>query len=214
MQRSNRLFIGLTGGIGSGKSTVSSFLSHYGVTVVDADKISRSLTAANGLAIPAIRQQFGDDAIDTHNALNREFMRALIFSNPDAKQALEKIIHPLVKEQMIAQALAAQNSPYVIFDIPLLIESIHRYQAWLSRICVVDCEYATQVMRVQQRSGLAKEVAENIIRQQASREERLSYADDVIFNGNDVSLDYLQEQAYNFHEKWLKISQRSGFDSI
>lgn len=214
MQHTNRLFVGLTGGIGSGKSTVSSFLSDFGVTVVDADKISRSLTAANGIAIPAIRQKFGDEAIDEYNALNREFMRSLVFSNPGAKSSLEGIIHPMVKEQMIVQALAAQDSPYVIFDIPLLIESIHRYRAWLSRICVVDCEYATQVMRVQKRSGLAEGVVENIIRQQASREERLSYADDVIFNGDEVSLDYLQEQAYNFHKKWLKISQRSRFDSI
>lgn len=205
-QSSKRLFIGLTGGIGSGKSTVSTFLADLGAFVVDADKISRALTAPHGLAIRAIRQQFGDTVIDENHALNREAMRALIFSNPDAKKALEQIIHPLVKEQMIKQALVAMDSPYVIFDIPLLIESIHRYRAWLSRICVVDCEYDTQVERVQQRSGLAKGVVENIIRQQANREERLSYADDVIFNGKEVSLDYLREQAYNFHEKWLKMS--------
>lgn len=204
MRSRNRLFIGLTGGIGSGKSTVSTYLEQQGVTVVDADQISRSLTQANGLAIPAIREVFGDQVIDHQNALDRAAMRQIVFSDPTRKKQLEKIIHPLVKEQMIQRAFAAESSPYIVFDIPLLIESIQHYRLWLSRICVVDCEVETQIVRVMQRSGLSEEMVRQIISQQASRQDRLANADDIINNGKDVNLESLYRQIHQLHQQWLE----------
>ncbi|NOL50390.1 dephospho-CoA kinase [Pelistega europaea] len=206
MDNRNRLFIGLTGGIGSGKSTVSAYLTQQGVTVIDADLISRSLTQADGLAIPAIKKAFGGQVIDAHNALDRAKMRQLVFSNPTAKKQLEQIIHPLVKEQMIKQAMEAESSPYIVFDVPLLIESIHHYRLWLSRICVVDCEPETQIVRVMQRSGLAEEMVRQIIAQQASRQQRLANADDIVHNGAGVLLEELHQQVDKLHAQWLILA--------
>lgn len=206
MDNRNRLFIGLTGGIGSGKSTVSAYLTQQGVTVIDADLISRSLTQADGLAIPAIQKAFGRQVIDAHNALDRAKMRQLVFSNPTAKKQLEQIIHPLVKEQMIKQAMEAESSPYIVFDVPLLIESIHHYRLWLSRICVVDCEPETQIVRVMQRSGLAEEMVRQIIAQQASRQQRLANADDIVHNGAGVLLEELHQQVDKLHAQWLILA--------
>lgn len=202
MDSRNRLFIGLTGGIGSGKSTVSDWLVQHDIRVVDADRISRSLTQADGEAIPAIRAAFGDSVITQDHALNRDVMRQMVFANPTIKKQLEAIIHPLVKEKMIQQALQAE-SPYVVFDIPLLIESIQHYRLWLSRICVVDCEESTQVERVVKRSGLSEEMVRRIIAQQAKRETRLRYADDIIHNGKAMDLDGLYRQTESLHQQWL-----------
>lgn len=202
-----RIFIGLTGGIGSGKSTVSQLLATKGIAIVDADKISRELTQANGLAIPAIRQVFGAQVITMDNALDRAVMRGIVFSQPEAKKSLEQIIHPLIREQMIAQALAAEDSSYVVFDIPLLIESIERYDPWLTRICVVDCEEETQITRVQARNGLSREEVLHILKNQATREQRKQYADDVIDNGNMINLKMLAKQVNELHQKWLTLSR-------
>lgn len=200
-----RVFIGLTGGIGSGKSTVSKMLADKGIAIVDADKISRALTHANGLAIPAIREVFGDEVITEDNALNRAVMRGIVFSRPEAKKTLEGIMHPLIREQMIGQALLAQESPYIVFDIPLLIESVNRYRSWLTRICVVDCEEETQIARVQARNGLSREEVLHILRNQATREERKRYADDMINNGNMINLSMLAEQVNHLHHQWLAL---------
>lgn len=200
-----RVFIGLTGGIGSGKSTVSGLLADKGIAIVDADKISRELTQANGLAIPAIRAVFGDEVITSDYALNRAVMRGIVFSRPEAKKTLEGIMHPLIREQMIEQALAAQESPYVVFDIPLLIEAIDRYRPWLTRICVVDCEEETQITRVQARSGLSREEVLHILQNQATRDERKRHADDMINNGNMINLNMLAEQVNHLHQKWLAL---------
>ncbi len=199
------LFIGLTGGIGSGKTTVSQYLAKQGIEVLDADQISRQLTAPNGLAMDQIREVFGDTVITPENALDRDAMRTLVFSNPEVKQRLEQIIHPLVQQEMISQALRLHHSPYIIFDIPLLIESINRYRPLLNRICVVDCETEVQIERVKKRNGLSEQTIRQILQTQASRETRLLYADDVIYNGKGISLDKLQEQAYNFHIQWLNM---------
>ncbi len=203
-----RIFIGLTGGIGSGKSTVAQLLAAHGVAIVDADKISRELTQADGLAIPAITAAFGEHVIDEHNALNRAVMRGIVFANPEAKKTLEQIIHPLIREQMIAQALAAEESPYVVFDIPLLIEAIDRYRPWLTRICVVDCDEETQIARVQARNGLSEEEVRNILRNQASRAERQRYADDMINNGSMINLNNLAQQVNHLHQQWLALNNK------
>lgn len=177
------LRLGLTGGIGSGKSTVSQFLVDQGATLIDADAISRATTSANGTAVPQISAIFGPGVIDDQGALNRDAMRAIIFSDPSAKARLEAIIHPLVGLEIAAQTHQAQKSGAVliVFDIPLLVESGH-WRSKLDRVLVVDCEESTQLARVCARSGLAAAEVEKIIAAQAPRARRLAAADMVIYN--------------------------------
>jgi dephospho-CoA kinase len=187
--------IGLTGGIGSGKSTVASMLAACGAAVIDADAISRSVTAPGGRAIAPIAQAFGPQMIDALGALNRQAMRERIFQNADAKKQLEAIIHPLVSQITHEQAQAAlQNGQQVlVFDVPLLAESGERWRRQVDRVIVVDCDAATQKQRVMARSGLAADEIERIISQQATRAQRLACADSVIFN-QDLSLAELEAQ--------------------
>lgn len=175
--------LGLTGGIGSGKSTVSNMLAGHGAAVIDADAISRELTAAGGQAIPAILQAFGAEFISAEGALERHRMRALAFSDPSARRRLEQIIHPLVglETRRRAQAAVDTGSRCVVFDIPLLVESSH-WRPQLDAVLVLDCSTQTQVERVMQRNGLSKAEVEAIVAQQASRRQRLLAADHVICN--------------------------------
>ena len=188
------LRLGLTGGIGSGKSTVAQLLADLGAGVVDADAISRATTAAGGAAIPLIQQQFGDAFIGGEGALDRERMRQHVFADPQAKSQLEAIIHPLVGQQIAAQAkaLADTGKTCLVFDIPLLVESGH-WRKSLQRVLVVDCEPATQIKRVMARSGLAAAEVQKIIAAQASRARRLSAADLVLLN-DGISLQELAAQ--------------------
>lgn len=199
--------IGLTGGIGSGKSTVTAMLEDYGITIIDADKISRASTANGGAAIAAISAAFGPDMIDDHGALDRRKMRDLVFKQSAARAQLEAIVHPIVQEQMQRQADQA-DSPYIVYDIPLLIESIGRYRSQFKRICVVDCDEATQISRVQSRSQLAIDEIKRIMDNQASREQRLKHADDIISNGSGVDIAELQRQVHEKHEFWLELSAK------
>lgn len=199
--------IGLTGGIGSGKSSVAGFLRQLGVPVIDADCISRAATAADGIAVSAIEQAFGTSVITPERALDRAAMRDLVFKDRQAKQRLESIVHPIVRAQMYEQAQQAQGA-YIVFDIPLLIENLSQYRDILNRICVVDCEEQTQIQRVSERSGLSVEMVQQIMRNQASREQRLQYADDVIFDGAQVDFSELQEQCYQQHLVWLNLARQ------
>lgn len=187
--------IGLTGGIGSGKSTVADMLARQGAAIIDADAISRSLTAAGGRALPAIAAQFGAAMIGTDGAMDRQAMRARVFSDAAARQQLETIIHPLVSQltQEQAQQALARGQRCLVFDVPLLVESGERWRRQLDRVWVVDCNLETQVQRVIARSGLARDEVERIIAQQASRLRRLSCADTVIFN-EGLSLDQLRQE--------------------
>ena len=184
--------LGLTGGIGSGKSTVAQRLAERGATVIDADAISRSLTAAGGAALPAIAQQFGDDLIDASGALNRARMRELVFANAQTRQQLEAILHPLIAQLSLQQYTAAVTAgcKLVVHDIPLLVESGHR-QRELDAILVVDCRESTQVARVIARSGLTAQAVQSIIAAQASRQQRLAAADWVIYNDEGVTIEAL-----------------------
>jgi dephospho-CoA kinase len=175
--------IGLTGGIGSGKSTVLQMLQQLGAAVVDADAISRATTAAGGAAIPAIAAAFGADFIGADGALDRERMRAHVYAHPEARRQLEAIVHPLVgsESERLVQAAHAAGVHAIVFDIPLLVES-GRWRQRVDRVLVVDCLPATQVARVQGRSGLAAAEVEAIIAVQAPRALRLAAADAVIFN--------------------------------
>jgi dephospho-CoA kinase len=176
--------IGLTGGIGSGKSTVAGFLARRGAAVIDADAISRSLTAPGGRAMGAIARNFGDDMLSPDGALNRQAMRERIFRDPNAKRQLEHIIHPLVSQITTEQAQAAVQSGHrvLVFDVPLLVESGERWRQQVDRVIVVDCDTETQRQRVMARSGLTSEEVEGIMAHQASRSQRLACADAVLFN--------------------------------
>ena len=188
------LRIGLTGGIGSGKSTVSQMLQTRGAAVIDADAIARSLTAPQGAAMPAIAYTFGAVFVTAEGALNREHMRAHIFSKPQAKQALEAIIHPLVAQetQREAQVAVANGHHTLVFDVPLLVEAGARWRAQVDRILVVDCLEETQIQRVMARNGLSREDIQSIIVAQASRPQRLAAADWVICN-DAITLEALRE---------------------
>ena len=189
------LRIGLTGGIGSGKSTVAQMLHARGAAIIDADAIARSVTAPNGAAMPAIAQTFGEDFITTDGALDRERMRAHVFKEPSAKQALEAIIHPLVTQETQRQAQAAieQGFRTLVFDVPLLVESGTRWRTQVDRVLVVDCAETTQIERVVARNGLSRETIQNIISAQASRAQKLAAADWVI-NNEKLTLQTLRDQ--------------------
>ena len=175
--------IGLTGGIGSGKSTVLQMLAAQGAAVIDADAISRSTTAAGGAAIAEIAARFGAGFITTEGALDRARMRDHAFADPQAREALQAIIHPLVGQESARQVQAAMAAgvPCIVFDIPLLVES-GRWRAQVDRVLVVDCSPGTQVERVVMRSSLKPEEVRAIMAAQATRAQRLAAADIVIFN--------------------------------
>lgn len=185
------LRLGLTGGIGSGKSTVAAMLARRGAAVIDADALSRQATAAGGPAIPAIARTFGVAYITSEGALDRERMRDLAFADPTARHRLEQIVHPLVGLETLRQAQAATNAGHrcIVFDIPLLVESTH-WRPRLDQILVVDCRPDVQIERVMQRSKLDRAAIVNILASQASRPSRLCAADIVICN-DGLSLDQL-----------------------
>lgn len=188
------LRIGLTGGIGSGKSTVSQMLQARGAAVMDADAIARKLTIPKGAAMPAIEHAFGPAFVNSEGALNREHMRAHVFSQPEAKQALEAIIHPLVALETQRQAQVAVDSGHhtLVFDVPLLVESGARWRTQVDRVLVVDCLEETQIQRVMARNGFSRESVQTIIEAQASRAQKLAAADWVIYN-EGITLEALRE---------------------
>jgi dephospho-CoA kinase len=190
---SKPLRLGLTGGIGSGKSTVASILARAGAAVMDADAISRSLTQPGGRAIPAILAEFGETLISPDGAMDREAMRALVFSNPSSKRQLEAIVHPLVGQVLQEQSHAAVAAGHacLVYDVPLLVESGDRWRRQVDWVCVVDCEVETQIQRVMARNQLGRADIERIISQQASRQQRLTCADAVIFN-EGIDLAHLE----------------------
>lgn len=186
------LRLGLTGGIGSGKSTLARLLQMRGASVIDADAISRSTTEAGGAAIPAIEKSFGLAFLTADGALDRQRMREHIFASPDARHTLEHIIHPLVGAEILRQVVASESS-CVVFDVPLLVES-PRWRPQLDRVLVVDCSPATQIRRVNARSGWDASITEAVMRTQSPRALRLAAADIVVFNDND-NLAQLEETA-------------------
>ncbi len=186
--------IGLTGGIGSGKSTVLAMLRERGAAAIDADAISRATTAAGGAALPLIAQRFGRDFIGADGALDRARMREHAYAHPGSRRELEQIIHPLVGEEITRQvdAALAAGARCIVFDIPLLVET-GRWRAQVDRVLVVDCEPETQVARVTARSGLAPEEVRAIIAAQAPRALRLAAADLVICN-EGLTLEVLRNE--------------------
>jgi len=199
----NRFTVGLTGGIGSGKSTVARLFAGRGVEVIDADALAHELTGPGGAAIPAIRMAFGAEAVDADGALDRARMRRMAFADPAARKRLEAILHPMIRAESERRAAAA-TSPYVVLMIPLLIESDDA-RLRCDRVLVVDCPEEEQIRRVMLRSNLAREAVQAIIATQASRAARRAHADDVVDNGGDPSL--LPAQVETLHQRYLGLAR-------
>lgn len=196
--------LGLTGGIGSGKTYVANLLAGWGASVIDTDQIAHALTAPEGLAIAPIRETFGADLIGPDGALDRARMRELVFATPAKRTALEGILHPLIAQEVFAQAQAATGL-YAVFVVPLLVES-GRWRDRIDRLCVVDCEEATQIERVQARSGIPIDTIRRILAAQATRAQRLAAADDIIVNSANTTLEELEKQVLVLHEGWCNLS--------
>lgn len=196
-----RLVIGLTGGIGSGKSTVSQMLTELGAHLVDTDAISRSLTAPGGAAIPLIAAQFGDHLIDAQGAMDRGRMREMAFAAPSVLARLEGILHPLIGQHADAHAGLALPDQHIVYDVPLLAESSQRWRDKVDRILVVDAEPDTQIARVMVRSGWPREAVEAVLAKQATREVRRALADHVILN-EGLSLEELRTEVHKLWRLW------------
>jgi dephospho-CoA kinase len=196
--------IGLTGGIGSGKSTVAGLLVEAGAVLVDTDAIARVLTVAGGAALPALVAEFGVAVVAADGALDRDRMRALAFADTGAKSRLEAVLHPLIGAEAQRQAQAAGAHP-VVFDVPLLAESRH-WRERVERVLVVDCTEATQCARVVQRPGWNEPTARRVIAQQAPRAARRAIADAVIFN-DGLSLDELGAEVRALWRLWNNQAQ-------
>ena len=197
-----KFVVGLTGGIGSGKSAAADEFQRLGATVVDTDVIARELTEPGGAAMPHIKSLFGEAFVAASGAMDRKAMRDHVFGNPAAKRALEELLHPMIRAES-ERRIAHASGPYVVYVVPLLVESKEpRRRA--DRILVVDAPEEAQLARVRSRSGLSEAEVRAIMASQASRAERLAAADDVIENGG--SLEALRAQVAVLHARYVKMS--------
>ncbi len=202
------LSVGLTGGIGSGKSTVAECFRALGAALMDTDVIAHELTGVGGRAMPALQSKFGDAFVSPDGALDRARMRAHVFHDPAAKVALESLLHPLIREVAETQAAqAAHTAPYVIFVVPLLAES-PTWRARVARVLVVDCSATTQIERVQKRSGWDEATTRAALKAQTTRSHRLAMADDILVNeGNPAGL---HTRVKRLHESYLQGAHAQG----
>jgi dephospho-CoA kinase len=196
------LRVGLTGGIGSGKSTASHIFESLGVPVIDTDLIAREVVAPGTPGLSAVLRDFGTDVVNAQGLLNRNYLREKVFVDPMARERLEEILHPLIRSEMRRRVSMAKGS-YCILAIPLLIEK--GWQTEVDRILVIDTEREVQIARAQQRDGLSQEQVERILATQSSREERLADADDVITNNGDINT--LREQVTMAHGRYLALAR-------
>ncbi|KMZ11237.1 Dephospho-CoA kinase [Candidatus Burkholderia humilis] len=196
--------IGLTGGIGSGKSTVADLFAARGVPLIDTDLIAYQVTQPGGIAMPLIASEFGDGYLAQDGSLDRAKMRTLVFSDDTAKARLEAIVHPLIRAETERQPVAAGGA-YHIVVVPLLMES-GNWATRVSRVLVVDCPVETQIARVMQRNRFTRDQVLAIIAKQATREARLAAANDVIENGETDSLDTLSQRVQALHERYLALA--------
>ena len=199
--------IGLTGGIGCGKSTVAQLFATQGAAIIDTDAIAHQLTQPEGAATGPIRAAFGDTYVAADGALDRTRMRQLVFSDADAKRKLEGILHPLILGQSMAQLQQSGQSPYVVMVVPLLLES-PAFQQQVQRVLVVDCDEETQIARVTGRSKLSRAEVQSIIAQQTSRTVRLARADDLIVNDADIGA--LKKQVEALHQSYLGLNSKNS----
>lgn len=197
-----RFVVGLTGGIGSGKSTVADLFAARGVVLVDTDVIAHALTGPGGAAMPALRAEFGEAVVAANGALDRAVMRALAFAEGSARRRLEAILHPLIRAESERQCAQA-SSPYVILVVPLLVEG-GDFRQRIDRLLVVDCPEEVQIARVMQRSGLRRDEVAAIMAAQVSRGQRLAAADDVIVNDGDRQA--LEDEVADLHARYLGLA--------
>jgi len=195
--------VGLTGGIGSGKSAAAEEFARLGAAVVDTDAIAHDLTRAGGPAIADLRRALGEEFIDAAGAMDRAKVRALVFADAAARARLESVLHPMIRAES-ERRIAAADAPYVVHVVPLLVESPD-YRRRVARVLVIDCPPPVQAARVRQRSGLAEEEIQRIIGAQIPRQARLAAADDVIDNSG--SLAALHKQVRALHERYLQMSR-------
>lgn len=198
--------VGLSGGIGSGKSTIAAIFQELGVKVIDSDAIAHHLTQAGGAAIPSIRAAFGDAYIDADGAMDRARMRGLVFSEREARIRLEAILHPLILARMLEASEDPADSPYVLMVVPLLFEA-PGFRRIVDRALVVDCDEETQIARTMARSTLSRQAVQAIMAQQMSRAQRLKLADDVIHNAG--AMETLRPQVLQLHQFYLDRSSGS-----
>ena len=196
------LVVGLTGGIGSGKSAAAAEFARLGATVVDTDAIAHELTGPGGAAVAEVQRQFGNAFVDASGAMDREKMRGLVFSDPQQKQRLEALLHPMIRAES-ARRVAAAAGPYALLVVPLLVES-PGYRERVGRVLVVDCPEALQITRVRQRSKLPEEEIRRIMASQIQREKRLAAADDIIDNSGSISA--MQQQVRQLHKTYLQLA--------
>jgi dephospho-CoA kinase len=194
--------VALTGGIGSGKSTVADAFAALGVPVIDTDVIARELTAPGGAALNPVREAFGESVMQPDGSLDRAALRRRVFSDTEARLRLEAILHPLIR-QRVEQALSGLTAHYALIVVPLLVET-GAYRDVLQRILVVDCPELTQVERVMARSGFAREAVGAILAAQATRAERLAIADDVI--ANTATPEDLRAMVATLHQRYLALA--------
>lgn len=197
----SRFVVGLTGGIGSGKSTVADLFVELGAGLVDTDAIARELTTADGQAMSSLVAEFGPAVVAADGGLDRTAMRQLAFADPSARGRLEGILHPLIR-QISSARCAAASEPYVILAVPLLVES-GNYRERCDRIVVVDCPESLQIERVMARNGLGADEVRAIMAAQATRQQRLAVADDVVVNDADRTKIYGQVKA--LHSNYLAL---------
>lgn len=195
------LTVALTGGVGSGKSTVAAILAGLGVPIIDADEIAHALTSPGSPVLDLIAEAFGERLIDQNGHLDRAALRAQVFTDPSARRRLESILHPRIRSEMLRR-LSEQDAPYAVLDIPLLFETGQTDVA--DRILVVDLPQSEQIRRVRDRSGLDVQEVQRIIDSQAPRSIRLAGADDIVDNGGDPGV--LREQVTRLHQKYLEIA--------
>ena len=198
-EKFKKFSVGLTGGIGSGKSAVATLLGELGASIIDTDAISHSLTAAGGGAMPAIETLFGSKYLTSDGALDRAAMRELVFSDQAARRQLESVLHPLIAQKTVAEANQAHGL-YVIFVVPLRVES-GRWKDRVDRILVVDCSEALQIERVTHRNNLSAAQVQAIMATQVSRTQRLAAANDVVVN--ETSLEALRAEVEQLHQRYL-----------
>jgi dephospho-CoA kinase len=203
---SGAFVVGLTGGIGSGKSAAADEFARLGATIVDTDAIAHELTAAGGAAIPALRELFGPAYFDASGAMDRAKVRAMVFADPIAKRNLEAVLHPMIRAES-ERRIAASAGAYVVYVVPLLIESGH-YRERVRRVAVVDCPEEVQLERVRRRSRLTEDEVRRIIASQVPRAERRAAADEVIDNSG--TLDALHKQVRDLHLRYTALAQAAG----
>ena len=194
--------VGLTGGIGSGKSAAAEEFARLGATVIDTDAIAHELTRAGGVAVEQVRRLFGDAYIDASGAMDRARMRELVFADPASKKKLEALLHPMIRVES-RRRIDSAKGPYAVHVVPLLLESPD-YRERVDRVCVVDCPGELQLARVRMRSRLSEQEVRRIIAAQMPRSERLAAADDVIDNGG--SLEALRRQVQALHQRYVALA--------